>query len=163
MSGNAQVLGRPRSARKRLRKMRNIHAIDTIEPMDRCAIIKSHTREPGSGALGGSGRSVDGIPRRVLVPFIEGLRSMGGKGSSLSVRSSAAQQDVFWDAEEPLTQAENNTGVSAMEQMDVPIAPSTSMAVANNPGAIVFTRIPLDASSRAIGRVIPTIPPFEAE
>ena len=35
--------------------------------------------------------------------------------------------------------------------------------VSKMPGAIVITRIPFLASSRAMGRVIPTIPPFEAE
>ncbi len=37
-----------------------------------------------------------------------------------------------------------------------------SSGVANNPGAIVITRIPSVDKSRAIGNVIPTIAPFEA-
>ena len=38
-----------------------------------------------------------------------------------------------------------------------------NIAVANNPGAIVLTLIPLDANSLAIGKVMPTMPPFDAE
>src|SRR6266540_227912 len=38
-----------------------------------------------------------------------------------------------------------------------------SRGVSNSPGAIVTTRIRLVASSRAIGSVMPTTPPFEAE
>src|SRR5882757_7468295 len=38
-----------------------------------------------------------------------------------------------------------------------------SNGVRNRPGAIVSTRIPNCASSRAIGSVMPTMPPFEAE
>ncbi len=35
--------------------------------------------------------------------------------------------------------------------------------VSNNPGAMVITRIPNCANSRAMGRVMPTMPPLEAE
>jgi protocatechuate 3,4-dioxygenase beta subunit len=38
-----------------------------------------------------------------------------------------------------------------------------SSGVLNRPGAMVTTRILAEARSRAMGRVIPTIPPFEAE
>ena len=38
-----------------------------------------------------------------------------------------------------------------------------SNGVRNSPGAMVSTRMPNCASSRAIGSVIATIPPFEAE
>ena len=38
-----------------------------------------------------------------------------------------------------------------------------SIGVRKIPGAIVHTRMPLRARSRAIGSVIPTTPPFEAE
>ncbi len=38
----------------------------------------------------------------------------------------------------------------------------SNIGVWNRPGAIDTTRIPLMASSLAIGRVIPTIPPLEA-
>src|SRR5699024_630097 len=38
-----------------------------------------------------------------------------------------------------------------------------SSGVLNSPGAMVFTRICREARSRAIGRVIPTTPPFDAE
>src|SRR5215475_1885549 len=38
-----------------------------------------------------------------------------------------------------------------------------SSGVSNKPGAMVTTRIPDRARSRAIGNVIPTIPPFDAE
>ena len=37
------------------------------------------------------------------------------------------------------------------------------IAVSNTPGAIVTTRTPYRANSRAIGRVMETTPPFEAE
>ena len=40
--------------------------------------------------------------------------------------------------------------------------PST-IGVQNTPGATVITRMPKRASSRAIGRVMPTTPPFDAE
>ena len=40
--------------------------------------------------------------------------------------------------------------------------PST-IGVQKMPGAMVITRMPNRASSRAIGRVMPTIPPLEAE
>ena len=40
--------------------------------------------------------------------------------------------------------------------------PST-IGVQKMPGAMVITRMPKRASSRAIGRVMPTTPPFEAE
>ncbi len=52
------------------------------------------------------------------------------------------------------------------------VAPSASRAgsgsaassgVSKRPGAIVITRIPRLARSRAAGRVMPTMPPFEAE
>jgi hypothetical protein len=35
--------------------------------------------------------------------------------------------------------------------------------VSNVPGAMDMTRMPMRANSRAMGSVIPTIPPFEAE
>ena len=38
-----------------------------------------------------------------------------------------------------------------------------SNGVSNRPGAIVTTRMPLLARSRAMGNVIPTTPPFDAE
>src|SRR6185295_124020 len=38
-----------------------------------------------------------------------------------------------------------------------------SMGVSKVPGAIVHTRIPSEARSRAIGNVMPTTPPFDAE
>ena len=37
------------------------------------------------------------------------------------------------------------------------------MGVSKMPGAIVHTRMPSSARSRAIGSVMPTMPPFEAE
>ena len=38
-----------------------------------------------------------------------------------------------------------------------------SNGVSNSPGAMVTTRISLSARSRAIGRVMPTTPPLDAE
>jgi hypothetical protein len=38
-----------------------------------------------------------------------------------------------------------------------------SMGVPKMPGAIVMLRMPLRARSRAIGKVMPTMPPFDAE
>ena len=38
----------------------------------------------------------------------------------------------------------------------------SSIGVSNMPGAMVMTRIPKRANSRAIGRVMATMPPFEA-
>jgi hypothetical protein len=38
-----------------------------------------------------------------------------------------------------------------------------SIGVPKMPGAIVMLRMPLRARSRAIGRVMPTTPPLEAE
>ena len=37
------------------------------------------------------------------------------------------------------------------------------IGVRNRPGAMVQTRMPTEARSRAIGKVMPTTPPFEAE
>ena len=37
------------------------------------------------------------------------------------------------------------------------------IGVSNTPGAIVITRMPNRANSRAIGKVIDTTPPLEAE
>ena len=37
------------------------------------------------------------------------------------------------------------------------------MGVSNSPGAMVQTRMPSSARSRAMGSVMPTTPPFEAE
>jgi hypothetical protein len=39
---------------------------------------------------------------------------------------------------------------------------AASSGVSNSPGAIVTTRIPAEARSRAAGSVMPTTPPFEA-
>ncbi|OPY11369.1 MAG: hypothetical protein A4E67_00210 [Syntrophaceae bacterium PtaB.Bin038] len=39
---------------------------------------------------------------------------------------------------------------------------SASMGVSKSPGAIVMTRMPYSAHSRARGRVIPTTPALEA-
>ena len=39
----------------------------------------------------------------------------------------------------------------------------SSIGVLNRPGAIVITRISLSARSRAIGSVMPTTPPLDAE
>ena len=39
---------------------------------------------------------------------------------------------------------------------------AASSGVSNRPGAIVITRTPRPAMSRAAGRVMPTMPPFEA-
>jgi hypothetical protein len=39
---------------------------------------------------------------------------------------------------------------------------AASSGVSNRPGAIVFTRMPTPARSRAAGRVMPTTPPLEA-
>ena len=48
--------------------------------------------------------------------------------------------------------------------MTLPIARDlASNGVSNKPGAIVITRMPLLARSRAIGSVMPTTPPFDAE
>ncbi len=38
-----------------------------------------------------------------------------------------------------------------------------SRGVSNSPGAMVITRMPREANSRAMGRVMPTMPPLEAE
>ena len=39
---------------------------------------------------------------------------------------------------------------------------AASSGVSKRPGAIVITRTPREAMSRAAGRVMPTMPPFEA-
>ena len=52
--------------------------------------------------------------------------------------------------------------VAASESCTACGMPST-IGVQNTPGATVITRMPKRASSRAIGRVMPTTPPLEAE
>ena len=62
-----------------------------------------------------------------------------------------------------LARAATGTGTAAPSAARVASGNPASSGVSNVPGAIVHTRTPDDARSRAAGSVIPTIPPLEAE
>ena len=49
------------------------------------------------------------------------------------------------------------------ERVRVSSGRPASSGVSNRPGAIVITRMPDEARSRAAGSVMPTIPPLDAE
>ena len=54
-------------------------------------------------------------------------------------------------------------GIAAASESCTSCGQASQQRVKNSPGAMVTTRMPNCASSRAIGRVMATIPPFEAE
>ena len=134
------------------------------DPEKRAAYDRyGHAAFEGGGGGGGGGNPFGGGGFEDI--FEEMFGRFGGRGGRQSTgRGADLRQEVQITLEEAFAGTKKTIRVPSSVQCEACTGSGSerSSGVANRPGAMVHTRMPCCARSRAIGSVMPTTPPLEA-
>src|SRR6185437_5208857 len=96
-------------------------------------------------------------------PYFGATRSEASRRTTSPFRYGLSIMCIASEANSSGLPSRCGKGMAAAGESCASCGRAPSSGVRNRPGAMVSTRMPNCASSRAIGRVMPTMPPFEAE